>query len=47
MSLSMNSDVSFIELNHTTDGASDFGEVDIDLYPPRTAFFVIFECDIT
>jgi hypothetical protein len=47
MSLSVNGYVSFVELDHATDGASHFGEVDIYLYPPGTPFFVIFKCDIT
>lgn len=47
MSLSMNGNVSLVELHHSTDSASHFGEIDVYLYPPRTAFFVILERDIT
>ena len=47
MSLSMDGYVPLVELDHATDGPSDFGEIDVYLYPPRTAFFVIFKCDIT
>lgn len=47
MGLSVDGYIPFIQLHHPADCALHFGQIDIQLHPPRTPFLVVLKRHIT